>query len=157
MTTPRHATSIFCDDVRQELGNKLSFMGVYRERLIVPRFPALLPRFFVVVTAVTPATRPFEALTFRLLKGDEVIAETEMEEALLSATREAALEETPADEERVISATAILSLSPFHADAPCRLRARVITEAEELKAGSLEVVGRETEGAAAADGVGGEA
>jgi hypothetical protein len=35
----RHLQTIFCDDIRHELGGKLSYIGVYSGRLIVPDFP----------------------------------------------------------------------------------------------------------------------
>ena len=39
--------SILCDDVRLELGNKLSLMGVF-ENVYLPQFPAMLLRFAAV-------------------------------------------------------------------------------------------------------------
>jgi len=39
--------TIFCDDVRLEVGNKLSLMGVFRE-VVVQRFPVTLMKFAVV-------------------------------------------------------------------------------------------------------------
>jgi hypothetical protein len=39
--------SILCDDVRLELGNKLSLMGIF-ENVYLPQFPAVLLRFAAV-------------------------------------------------------------------------------------------------------------
>ncbi len=39
--------TIFCDDVRLEVGNKLSLMGVFRE-VVVQRFPVTVMKFAVV-------------------------------------------------------------------------------------------------------------
>ena len=39
--------SILCDDVRLEMGNKLSLMGVF-ENVYLPQFPAMLLRFAAV-------------------------------------------------------------------------------------------------------------
>ena len=39
--------SILCDDVRLEMGNKLSFMGIF-ENVYLPSFPAVLLRFAAV-------------------------------------------------------------------------------------------------------------
>jgi hypothetical protein len=36
MSEPRHTFSLFCDDIRQEAGNKLSYMGVYPGELSFP-------------------------------------------------------------------------------------------------------------------------
>jgi hypothetical protein len=40
---------ILCDDVRNEVGNKLSFMGVYGPELWVGKLPAMMPKLCFVV------------------------------------------------------------------------------------------------------------
>lgn len=39
--------TLFCDDVRLELGNKLSYMGVF-QNIMVPQLPVWLPKLAVV-------------------------------------------------------------------------------------------------------------
>src|SRR6266404_3596093 len=39
--------TLFCDDVRLEIGNKLSYMGVF-QNIIVPQLPVWLPKLAVV-------------------------------------------------------------------------------------------------------------
>jgi hypothetical protein len=39
--------TIFCDDVRLEIGNKLSYMGVFQS-IVVPQLPVWLPKLAVV-------------------------------------------------------------------------------------------------------------
>lgn len=39
--------TLFCDDVRLEVGNKLSYMGVF-QNIIVPQLPVWLPKLAVV-------------------------------------------------------------------------------------------------------------
>ncbi|MEK6335515.1 MAG: hypothetical protein AABM67_11240 [Acidobacteriota bacterium] len=39
--------TLFCDDVRLELGNKLSYMGVF-QNIVVPQVPVWLPKLAVV-------------------------------------------------------------------------------------------------------------
>ncbi|MHB8285467.1 MAG: hypothetical protein ACYDD1_12415 [Caulobacteraceae bacterium] len=36
--------TIFCDDIRYEVGGKKSFMGIYNGAMIVESFPVLLPK-----------------------------------------------------------------------------------------------------------------
>ena len=45
---------IFCDDVRQEIGGKLSFMGVYDDKMLVPSFPSIVTSLNVVVKIQIP-------------------------------------------------------------------------------------------------------
>ena len=52
MTSPQDqklelAYTLFCDDVRLELGNKLSYMGVF-QNIVVPQLPVWLPKLAVV-------------------------------------------------------------------------------------------------------------
>ena len=39
--------TLFCDDVRLEVGNKLSYMGVF-QTIVVPQVPVWLPKLAVV-------------------------------------------------------------------------------------------------------------
>lgn len=41
--------TLLCDDVRKEVGNKYSFMGVYGKKIIVSRIPAVLSKICLVV------------------------------------------------------------------------------------------------------------
>jgi hypothetical protein len=44
---PRLAYTVFCDDVRLEVGNKLSLMGVFHQ-ILVQHFPVTVMKFAVV-------------------------------------------------------------------------------------------------------------
>ena len=47
MKSAQLAYSILCDDVRLEMGNKLSLMGIF-ENVFLPSFPAMILRFATV-------------------------------------------------------------------------------------------------------------
>jgi hypothetical protein len=47
--------ALFCDDVRNEVGNKLSLMGVYGQDLLLREFPATLPKLCAVMLLDLPA------------------------------------------------------------------------------------------------------
>jgi hypothetical protein len=47
-------SSIFCDDIRNEIGGKNSYMGVYPGSLGVPAFPFVVPKFGVATTIYEP-------------------------------------------------------------------------------------------------------
>ena len=55
MAEARVATCLFCDDIRQEVGNKISLMGVYGGDLILalPAQPVLIPRLGAFVSLIT--------------------------------------------------------------------------------------------------------
>lgn len=50
---------ILCDDVRNELGNKISIMGVYGREVIVNKIPAFL-RQLALVIILEDIIKPFE-------------------------------------------------------------------------------------------------
>ncbi len=77
MTHHRTVIAQFCDDVRQEIGNKFSLMGCYGTDLYVPSFPITLPKLCVFVHVRTPREQPFRRLTLRLMRGAEVLSELE--------------------------------------------------------------------------------
>ncbi len=41
---PKLIFSIICDDIREEVGNKLSFMGAYGNDIFIPRTPYVFPQ-----------------------------------------------------------------------------------------------------------------
>lgn len=46
---PRFNYSIICDDIREEVGNKLSLMGIYGKDIYVPRLPFTFPQLCVAI------------------------------------------------------------------------------------------------------------
>lgn len=130
----RFAHAIFCDDIRQELGGKFTFVGVYGANLLVPRFPTVLPKLCVVVNMATPSDQPFEALKFRVLKGDDTIAEGDF-----GNIAKAADELSNASHERVMRVVTHAIFSPFKVDASGLVRVQILTEDGEIEAGSLQI------------------
>ena len=54
----RHIEVTFCDDIREEVGGKLSFMGIYSGDMIVPGFPVVLPKLCININVVSPIDEP---------------------------------------------------------------------------------------------------
>ncbi len=46
---PKFNFVIICDDIRTEVGNKISMMGVYQKDIFVPRFPYIFPKLCFVI------------------------------------------------------------------------------------------------------------
>src|SRR4051794_10954427 len=49
MPTPRVANCIFCDDIRHEVGNKVSLMGIYSADILFPGPPPVAFRTLGIV------------------------------------------------------------------------------------------------------------
>jgi len=135
----RQIQTVFCDDIRHELGGKLSYIGVYSGMLLVPTFPATLSKFCLAMNILTPADRSFAKLTVRLLKDKDVLFEGTLSNAQLSA----AVVDLPADDtmakDRILALQSIIVFSPFVLEGPCTLRVRADTEAGELRGLGLQV------------------
>jgi hypothetical protein len=83
---PRLSYTILCDDVRQEMGGKLSLMGLF-ESIYSNTFPALHHRF-VIVNEWTSGQGEF-TVRIRLLAPDreEVLSESETPLKLFNETQ----------------------------------------------------------------------
>jgi hypothetical protein len=136
----RHVEILFCDDIRHEIGRKLSYIGVYSGGLFVPAFPVTLPKLCLSVRIVTPADEPLRSLTLRVLKDDAVLQEIEVDEQQLTDASNSAEDMTEEQrKERVQMAQFLLVFSPIQFDGPCTLRVRVQTEDGELRGMALKV------------------
>lgn len=47
---PKFQYAIICDDIRQEIGNKMSFMGIYKSKIIIPQEPFTFPKLCFSIT-----------------------------------------------------------------------------------------------------------
>ena len=129
----------FCDDVRQEVGNKVSFMGCYGGELLVESLPGILPKLCAQVRLITPKERPLERATLRAVLNDEQIAELELPVAQLNAT----VRFEDAESTR-ITYGAIMSFAPFVFDKEGSLRLEADTDSGLIKGGRLRLMLAET-------------
>lgn len=141
MSNDRIAVALFCDDVRQEQGNKYSLMGCYGDELIIERLPALLPRLGVQLRAITPTDRPFKKLVFRAFLNDELLAEIDVPKEQLTAAME--LVASKEDAQR-LTVMAIMGFSPLPISEDSKLRIEAETEDEILRGGALKIKGNGT-------------
>lgn len=130
----RFVHAIFCDDIRQEIGNKVSFMGCYQGELFVPFVPLMLPKLCVQVTVTTTVERPLKALTVRLDQGTNQLAVIEISGDELARAIPPATEDTTR-----LAASVGVMLAPFTITEPGQLRVMVITEEGEMLGPRLRI------------------
>jgi hypothetical protein len=141
----RFGYSIFCDDIRNEVGGKLSFVGCYNAIMFVSgKFPLTLPKFCIHVHILTTSDRPFRSILARCYvpELDQPVIEDEIhtpdpgDQVALVANLE-----TPRREPRYIAASASLILAPLRIHGPGLIRARALVDGgpEEMKLGSLRI------------------
>lgn len=142
----RFGYSIFCDDIRNEVGGKLSFIGCYSSVIFVTqKLPFVLPKFCIHSYVVTTAEDPFRSVSIRCyVPGhEEPILDEKIETPQLPAQRLMASElEAGVSAPRQIVASASLVLSPFELSAPGLIRVRAVVDGatDELSLGALRVV-----------------
>lgn len=134
MSADRYVAVYFCDDVRQEVGNKFSLMGCYSGDLLVEKLPAALPKLCAEVRVVTSIERPLEKAVIRAYINDEVLAELEL-------PVQDAKQSLPVPDEFCTRLTmrAIMNFTPFLIEKEGVLRIDVETEDGVLKGGRLRL------------------
>lgn len=139
-------TAIYCDDIRNELGAKLSFIGVYSADMLLPSFPITLPKFCVFVSVRLPVSEyPKEHIAISLFQGNNEISTMEMDKEGLAQSKplphdsEPALEGESSPEERSIVLSIGITISPISFEAPTLLKVRAKIDGEEIKGNSLKI------------------
>ncbi len=128
----------FCDDVRQEIGNKLSYLGIYGPNLIVPEFPTTLVKLCCVFSVRVPLGKLPNSVTFRLLRDDEAlfeadVAPTDMLPAANGGT-------TSGTDTTALTISSIAQLIAFPVTKRCVLRACAVVDGKEFRGGTLELL-----------------
>jgi hypothetical protein len=134
-------STIYCDDIRQEVGGKLSLIGVYNGVMFVQQFPVTLPKFWVVANYVVPRDEPPKSLKFRVFKNNEPLADLDATPEYLGELAHLPEPVVPAPDggQKVISTQTQVCFTPFVIDAPCVLRVAAITDKGETRSLALQV------------------
>lgn len=137
----RQVQVIYCDDIRQEVNGKLSFIGVYANDMLVNKFPIVVSKLCVSVKTLAPASDPINSMTVRILKDDELLQEIVVGEDQIAASLQKPEEELAIqDEENRVQLTQfLLTFSPLQFVEPCKIKVRVQTDKDELRGLALKV------------------
>jgi hypothetical protein len=126
----RRLEAMYCDDIRVEMGNKHSLIGVYHGDVIIDSLPASLSKLCVWVTVVTDAGHPFEKLRISLVQGEE-------ENTLYEANADDLPKNLEGPSEEV--AVGIIALPNFYVEKETFLCVIVETESEVLRGRRLRI------------------
>lgn len=135
MPEARFVTVQFCDDIRQEVGNKYSLVGCYGPSMLLSVMPVVLPKLCAFVRIYTPVNRPFAKLSIHVLRGDQLLTEMEIPQEALSSIRAT---EHLAGENFVIVGSG-LAIFPLAIEEPCMLRIEVETDEGPIKGDALRI------------------
>ncbi|MEP7311495.1 MAG: hypothetical protein ABI859_02840 [Pseudomonadota bacterium] len=128
----------FCDDVRQEVGNKLSYLGIYGPNLIVPSFPTTLVKLCCVFTLRMPAGSLPRKVNLTLLRDDEVVFEADLAQ---QATESAAANASPVEGDGfALTISTVAQLVGLAITQRGILKARADVDGKTLHGGGLELL-----------------
>lgn len=142
----RYGYSVFCDDIRNEVGGKLSFIGCYNGVMFVrSSFPLTFPKLCVHFHIVSPSSMPYSSLQVRCyLPGmtepfvDEVLDAPSPVEQLKLADK---LEKGVAAPQLIVAAGSFV-FAPLEISEPGLVRMRAVIDGDPVEAslGSLRIV-----------------
>lgn len=88
----RYVHTIWCDDIRQEIGNKPSFMGVYSNGIVFSSLPTMLQQLAIYTWIISPLDNPFKKLSLKVVRDDgAVLVEIPSEELNIKEAAKKAL------------------------------------------------------------------
>jgi hypothetical protein len=146
MAAPRVATCIFCDDIRQEVGGKVSIMGVYGADMIFPQAPPVsVLKWGIAVWLIVDVDDIPQKLTITVLTppGKTEIARVEMDGSLNVG-------QAVAEDITKYNVRAVFNLSPVTFMEDGIVEVMVETELGVIRAGRLLVRFQPPEAAALA-------
>jgi hypothetical protein len=139
MQAIRWVSAIFCDDVRPELGGKISLMGIYDTDLLALSFPLHLPKLCVQVKLRIGRAEMPKSIRFLALLGEQTIGEWILDEEILSSKPMPPADPDISNDDLHLTLAAGFIFTPLVAAEPTRLKIRAYVDDEELKANSLNI------------------
>ncbi len=130
----------FCDDIRYEVGNKNSLIGLYSSELFVEQIPIAIPKLCVIAFISAPLDNPMTSLTLKVILGDEVLSETRVPDEFIKETVSSIrAKSTPTDEYTKILIGVNTILCPLLLDREGVLKVVAIADSTEIVAGKLRI------------------
>jgi hypothetical protein len=139
----RWARAVFADDIREEVGNKRSIMGIYSgEMLIEASGPFHLPKLSIWISYSEPATEPAENITLRVIHWADDQTEDQAKtlfEAVIAREEQIANAPTPIKEGALRTIEMVQAFVPFSVSNSGYLAVRIARLDETYRAGAMHI------------------
>lgn len=133
----RYAHAVFCDDIRQEMGGKITLVGIYQGQCLVPAIPCSLAKLCVSITISAPRSSPPKAVQVKgTYAGAEVIS-MNLDQTQIDAIMSGSPNHRPDGKRMMLVLMGIMS--PFMVKEPGRLALQVLADDDELPCDSLDI------------------
>lgn len=120
-------TATYCDDIRNEVGNKTSLIGCYQSVLHPSQMPVVLPKLAIFISILLPLDFVLTDLKIVVVHDDTAIAAVDVPVTEIPYKRDPS-DVTPT--RRTMSSA--LTISPFIIEKPGLLRVSALINGEEV-------------------------
>lgn len=134
---PRFSYVQFCDDIRRELGNKTTLVGLYNGLMLFPAFPAFIPCLGINLVVDSPAATPVKSLSIKISNGTEIILEMTPITPTSNDSKESVETSEPTLTRSLLNMQAMLQAISIVA--PCFLTVTAVIDGVESTMGKLRV------------------
>jgi len=133
------AVAIYCDDIRQEIGGKHSFMGVYNADLVVLELPTSLLKFCIHVRVQFPVDTIAERLRIKVFDNETVIAEVSIPDGTIQEARASIMSAAATADSNSLAFATMIQFTSMQLKEPTSIRVWAIVDDIEIKANGLRV------------------
>jgi len=139
--------TIFCDDIRQEIGGKFSYIGVYSGFMFVPAFPITLPKLCLAISLLQRREILEANIGLRIFLPGETDDNTpsiqaefqELKEGIIAEQTAAEVAALPKPDISFVAMHAKMLFSPIVITQAGDIRVRAIRRGELIRLGGLRV------------------
>lgn len=138
--TGEYGTTIFCEDIRDEVGGKKTYVGVFGTEIILKSaLPAIIPQFALAVTFLEPILSASGPLSIKIYlpssDGDEVVMDIDLPVERNAAKNDPDFDPTA----EYVGAILSFKISPLVISNEGYIRVRAYKGDREIRLGSLKV------------------
>lgn len=135
-----HIETIFCDDIRDEVNGKVSYIGTYNANLFAKEFPITLPKFCIALKIVLPLDYEFKNIELNVFKDEDTLIQANIDESQLEAYSQLVKDIKDEDREnRIFTFQTRIIASPFLIESESILRVRAKIDENEFRGAGLTI------------------
>lgn len=134
----RHAHVDYCDDIRQEIGGKITLVGIYSGKCLLQSIPGVLPKLCIALSMVTPKVDPFRSIQVSAVFAGAEVVRIELDESQIQNIMAANPSIDPT-ERKAMTLTLMGVISPFSVPSAGRLKINVTADDRDLYCEHLEI------------------
>lgn len=147
MNIQAHGITMFCDDIRHEIGGKMTLVGCYSSEMTFTNpAPGILPSFGALVNIRIPNNVRFRSFTLKFIRdynggSDELLSlDAEVPEKVFEEDQPSLTHSTADDSDKIFSLSIPVQWHSLAIDSPGIIKVRLkLDTGQEIKAGSLKI------------------